>query len=436
MMAQDRVFLTDKKVRRLRPAKKGERYDVLDALMPNLLVRVTETGHRSWMFRARFPGKVNPKTGRRDPTRRHLGDVGSMTLVDARAKAGRWHTLIEQGIDPKLHEQQEREQQRLAALREKQDTFLTVAEAYFAHLKRSGVKKAADYEREIRNEFVSRWAERPIADIGPADVRAVVEAAVKRDAPSQAHSLFQRARALWGWVLDTGAYGLTSAPTDHMRASALAGRKVVRNRVLSDPELRAVWAAIEQESHPAWQGLYKALWLTGARLTEVTDMSWSELDDKDKPTLWTIPGKRHKSGEDFVRPLSPALIELFKLLPRYNSGDFVFSVDWGKSPVRGLSKPIQRLRARMRAQLGDGPDWRVHDWRRTVRSHLSALPVEQHVRRLVLGHAQEGMDRVYDRFDYLDEKRRALELWAARLHSIVTPPPDNVTPLRRTRARA
>jgi hypothetical protein len=185
-----RIVLTDKKLRALRPAKKGKRYDVVDALMPNLLVRVTESGHRSFMFRARFPGRVNPKTGRRDPTRRELGAV--RTVAEARAKAAQWHTLIERGIDPKWQEKQD----RLATLRKQRDTFLSVAEGYFAHVRRNRLRKAKVIEREIRNEFVSRWAARPIAEITQHDVAAVITAAVARGSPAQAHTLSVAQRLL------------------------------------------------------------------------------------------------------------------------------------------------------------------------------------------------------------------------------------------------
>jgi hypothetical protein len=57
-----------------------------------------------------------------------------------------------------------------------------------------------------------------------------------------------------------------------------------------------------------------------------------------------------------------------------------------------------------------------------VRTHLSALPVEDLVRELVIAHAKPGLHRIYDRHGYQDEKRRCLELWEARLLPIVEPP--------------
>jgi hypothetical protein len=63
---------------------------------------------------------------------------------------------------------------------------------------------------------------------------------------------------------------------------------------------------------------------------------------------------------------------------------------------------------------------------------LSRLKVTEEAREAVLAHARPGIKGTYDLYDYLDEKREALELWATRLRSIVSPPPDNVIKLRAT----
>jgi hypothetical protein len=50
-------------------------------------------------------------------------------------------------------------------------------------------------------------------------------------------------------------------------------------------------------------------------------------------------------------------------------------------------------------------DWVNHDIRRTVRTNLSRLAIEEHVRELMLAHTRKGIAGVYDRHSYLDEKR-------------------------------
>ena len=89
-------------------------------------------------------------------------------------------------------------------------------------------------------------------------------------------------------------------------------------------------------------------------------------------------------------------------------------------------------------ELGHEPEpFVIHDLRRTVRTRLSQLRVSPEIAELVIGHGRKGITRVYDQHEALDERREALELWAARLRSIVTPPPENVTDLEEERrARA
>jgi hypothetical protein len=78
--------------------------------------------------------------------------------------------------------------------------------------------------------------------------------------------------------------------------------------------------------------------------------------------------------------------------------------------------------------------WVVHDIRRTVRTRLASLRVSDLVAEMVIGHGRSGIQRVYDQHTYELEMREALELWAARLRDIVTPPPENVVRLRKGRA--
>jgi integrase len=150
-----------------------------------------------------------------------------------------------------------------------------------------------------------------------------------------------------------------------------------------------------------------------------------------------------KADAAHVVPLTDEVVSLLKSLPRFRNGEFLFSTTFGKKPVNGFSKAKDRAdnlmlkEARKRAEvLGNDPDkvkldeWRIHDIRRTMRTGLSALPVADMVRELVIAHTRPGLHKVYDQYAYLDEKRRALELWTARLRSIVTTAPDNVVELR------
>jgi integrase len=144
-------------------------------------------------------------------------------------------------------------------------------------------------------------------------------------------------------------------------------------------------------------------------------MRWAEID-LDK-ALWTIPPERMKGDAAHEVPLPPIAVEILKGLPRWH-GDFVFTTTSGARPISGFSKMKLRIDAAMKETIAP---WRFHDARRTMRTGLGALPVPNNVAELCIAHAQPGLHRTYDLHSYRDEKRRAFELWAARLLSIVEP---------------
>jgi integrase len=293
-------------------------------------------------------------------------------------------------------------------------------------------RKAVEVKRDIEKEFIARWDGRPITDITPHDVMAVIDAAVLRGSPYQAHNLLGHVRRLFNWAIARGIYGLDRSPCDRMRPKEVIGKKALRTRVLKDDELRALWRATETMAYP-YGPLFRILALTGQRKSEVAEAVWSEFDLERK--LWTIPPQRVKAAAPHVVPLTEDVIAILKTLPRFQRGDHLFSTTFGRQPVNGFSKAKVQLDEAMRAELrAELPPFVIHDVRRTMRTGLSALPVPDLVRELVIGHTKPGLHRVYDQHAYLDEKRRALELWAGRLRDIVEPATGNVVKLLPARA--
>ena len=211
-----------------------------------------------------------------------------------------------------------------------------------------------------------------------------------------------------------------------MHPSRLIGPKEPRTRILKDVELWALWEAAERMGYP-FGSLVQVLMLTGQRRSEVAEARWSEFDLDRK--LWSIPAARMKADAVHVVPLTPDVIAILEKLPQFNKGDYLFSTTLGARPVSGFSKTKQRLDKAMLTELGDLEPWVIHDIRRTMRTGLSALPVHDLVRELVIGHTKPGLHKVYDQHAYIDEKRHALDLWAARLRDIVQPAPTNVVKL-------
>jgi integrase len=135
-------------------------------------------------------------------------------------------------------------------------------------------------------------------------------------------------------------------------------------------------------------------------------------------------------------PLSDDAVAVLTSLPRFD-GYYVFSIQSGARPVAAFSEYKRRYDAEILKALKEHDPkaklahFVIHDLRRTVRTHLSAIPsISDLVRELVIGHTKPGLHKVYDQYAYLDEKRFALDAWATRLRSIVEPPAGNVVELR------
>jgi integrase len=425
--------LTDRTLKSLKPAPQGKRAVRWDDQVPGLAVRVTDKGKVTFVLIKRFPGGKHPVP-------RALGDYGAMSLEAARTKARYWNELVAKGIDPFIEEERQRQEE----LRKQRHTFAAVAEEFIKrHV--SKTRKAAAFERELRSEFIDRWGGRPIADITQGDVKAVLKEAVDRGAPYQAHNLLVHIRSLFNWALGQGDdYGLDHSPCDRLKPKLVIGKKLARKRVLDDDEVRSLWRAAGKIKYP-FGPIFQLLLLTGQRKSEVSDARWSEFDMGKR--LWTIPAERMKADAAHVVPLTDEMIAILAELPRFKKGDYLFSTTFGAKPVSGFSKAKLRCdRVMLRTWRALGrmagadrssarfPDWVIHDIRRSMRTGLSALPVPDLVRELVIAHTKPGLHKVYDQYAYLDEKRRALELWNQRLKAILTPPAANVIELAAARA--
>jgi len=421
----DKRNLTDRTLKALKPATAGKHYDVMDSVVPGFGVRVSDTGRRTFILVKRFPGSLNP-------TRLALGEFGALSLEKARTKARDWLELIRQGKHPKDEERR----QRVAEERRRANSFRTVAED-FINLAAMKQRKGGEVKRDIEREFIARWDGRPITDISAHDVTAVLDEAVARGAPYQAHNLLGHIRRLFNWAIARGVYGVDRSPCDRMKPKDVIGPKAVRTRVFSDSEWRAFWRATEGMKYP-YGPLFRMLALTGQRKSEVAEAQWSEFDLARK--LWTIPAERMKADAPHVVPLSDAVIAILKSLPRFDKGDHLFSTDFGHKPVNGFSKAKAALDMPILAELRkDNPKAKlapfvIHDIRRGMRTGLSALPVSSDVAELVIAHARPGLRKVYDQYAFESEKRKALELWASRLRDIVEVAPANLVSLEKARA--
>lgn len=414
MARTNRVNLNDRFVNGKQRVPKTGRVDYWDSVMPGMALRVSASGHRCYILAGRFP--LAPKF----PTRRLIGEVGAITLADARDKARQWLALIGKGIDPKVQEARE----RAAEQRAMRTTFAAVAADYIEqHC--STLAKGDERRRIVQREFVARWGSRPIADITAEEMSAAIRQ-IKKRAPGQVYVVLANLKHLMSWACEQHSYGLESSPAERLKAKSLIGVRTPRDRVLTDDELRAVWGAAETLSYPGGS-LIQMLILTAQRLNEVAKLSWSEVDLTGKRI--SLPASRMKMGKPHLIPLAPMAAKLLESVPRFTKGSYVFT-NTGAKPVNSFSA-LKRQVDKASGVTG----WTLHDVRRSVRTHFSALSgVQDVVKESLLAHAQGVVHATYDLYAYESEKLDLLTKWEARLAAILSPPkPADVADLNAAR---
>jgi integrase len=391
-MGDDQVLgkkpLTDRAISALKPAPKGKRKLVWDALVPGLAVRVTDTGQRSFVLVARYPGSQHP-------TPRALGTVGAITLEDARILARDWHKSIAAGIDP-AH----------TAAKAERDTLRAICEEYLA--REGGKLRSADYRKSVLERLVyPSLGSVPIIAIRRSDIVRLLDRIEDDHGPHMANSVLAFLRRIMSWH---------AARADDFRSPIVRGmardRGQARERILEDDEIRAIWKATSDEGVV---GAYiRFLLLTGARRNEAAKMEWTEIVEGD----WTLPASRNKTGQELVRPLSRAALAILEGLPR--NGPWVFSRS-GNAGLGGFTK----LKAELDRASGTS-GWTLHDLRRTSRSLMSRAGVPSDHAERCLGHLITGIRSVYDRHQYREEMRIAYEKLSTLISGIVDPQPNVV----------
>ena len=136
---------------------------------------------------------------------------------------------------------------------------------------------------------------------------------------------------------------------------------------------------------------------------------------------------RMKNGKPHVIPLAPPALDILRRRQR-NGRDYVFGS--GQGGFQGWSQARKALDSRMG---GDRATWTLHDFRRMASTTMNGpLKVQPHVVERVLAHVQRGVSATYNKWEYADEKKAALALWAEYVTTVVSSQPEVVVQLAST----
>lgn len=369
-----------------------------------LALRITASGV-SWQLRYRHAGKAHWLT---------IGKYPECSLAEARKRATRERAGIDEGVDPVA--ERRRSKLALKAARTFRDLTADYERRYLPDLKPDTQEKIRFY---LNKDILPRLGDLRIEEVSGAHLIEMVEQISKRS-DAGARRVFQ----ITSSIFSHGIAKLMALqnPCAHLKLKAILGkRRQVRPGVsLSEDQLRALLKAlpvIEKRSALA----LKVILATCVRRDELRMAKKANVDLEG--ATWLIP--ESKNSKPIVIPLAPVVVEWFRELFRLARGS-----DW-ILPARKPSRPIAaNTLGRAIDRLPGGIGFTLHDLRRTARTHLGRLGVDVITAEKCLNHTLGGLVDVYDRGDYLEERRRALQLLADFIVRCESPA-ENVVSLRK-----
>jgi len=363
---------------------------------------------RTWMFRYRH-GKERVRIA--------LGTFPAVSLADARKLALDNQGLIRQRIDPR----RARPAQPRAIVRSAdapaEHSIEALAREFMDRHIRPHRKHHAPVQYMIDRDVLSVWRGRDARTIKPREVIELLDGIVDRGSRVQAN----RVASLLGQMF---RFGIGRAIVEDSPVKLFykpGGKEKPRDRALSDDELQVFLR--DPQACTRYKKLTHVmliLLLTGQRRGELARARWRNVDLRAR--LWTIPPEDSKNGKTHAVPLSAWAVEEFQALcAEHRDSLFVLpGADGQAHDAKELTRSVARCQKRF-AERGVA-HFVLHDLRRTCRTGLAKLRVAPHIAERVLNHAQDEMSEVYDRHAYLDEKRDALDKWAAHLNSLRSVP--------------
>jgi integrase len=384
--------------------RKRKRYTVGDPEQRGLYLRIPPQGPVIFAVVARQPDRTQKWAT--------IGGADALGIEQARDKAREAIRRIREGKSP------------FEAPPRKPDAFSAVAEAWLKrHVAAKGLLTQAEIERRLTKYVLPHWANREFSSLRRSDIAALLDRIEDEHGPRQADTVLGDLRSIGNWY---SARHDDYVPPFVRGMSRVDGKAAKRDRVLSDEELRSVWKAAEGDG--TYGALIKFLLLTAQRRGAVLAMRFSDLDADG---VWTIRSEEREKGNAGELKLPTSALAVIQALPRFSSNPYVFASAKTDGPLNGFGRPKEAFDKRCGVT-----GWTLHDLRRTARSLMSRAGVSSDHAERVLGHVIRGVEGIYDRHAYFDEKADALRRLASLIETIINPPADNVTVLRRRKAKA
>lgn len=362
------------------------RTDFWDEAMDTFGVRVSPHGRKTFFLMYWTRGERK---------RLKLGEFPRISLAEARREAMAKLGDLARGIDPAEHRDAVRGGETLAA----------VAEQYLSQWAKREKRSWREDQRILERDVLPSLGKIKARELTKKDILGVLDILVRREAPIAANRTRAVISRVLSWAVERDILEVNVCTA--VKKPALEHE---RTRFLNEREICGFWRALDDELPVIANGL-RLLLLTAQRTVEVRQMRLSQIEGGN----WHIPRAITKNGKDHLVPLSRQALEVIRSQAEEGSDLILASPRRHEQPLSdaALSHVARRLCRRL------GFQFTPHDLRRTATTHMGKLGVERFIRGRILNHSDQSVTGVYDLYEYLREKRDALQGWADHVELLV-----------------
>ncbi|MDG0798180.1 tyrosine-type recombinase/integrase [Pectobacterium punjabense] len=377
-----------------------------------------------WRFRYKIAGKARVML---------IGYYSSISLAKAREITKELSAPVALGYDV-AGEKQERKSEALEKMEQEKHALKVSALAaeYFERQILPRWKHPNILRRRIDKDINPCIGHLKVEGIKPRHIDDMLKGIVDRGAPTIATDVLRWTRRIFDYGIKRHALEIN--PCSAFEVSDTGGKEVARERWLARDELIQLFQAMRKAKGFSRQNelTFKLLLTLCVRKMELCAARWEEFDLD--AAIWHLPEERSKNGDPIDIPLPPPALEWLRELHSFSCNSA-----WVLPARKMQHRMIHHIQestlsvalGKIKANMPNVPNFTIHDFRRTARSHLPSLGIDPIVAERCLNHRIKGVEGIYNRYQYFDKRKAALELWINLLVSLEKGENHNVTPLRK-----
>lgn len=380
------MALSDTKLRSL--TAKNRTWQVADG--NGLFIEILPSGRKVWRLRYRFQGKQEKAT---------LGEYPAFSLAEARLWREKCRSLIAHGVSPAQKKQEEKAKQK------EPTTVEAFSKRWLTNIIEKTTRQPRNVVRVINKDIIPVIGRIQLEELTTAHVQAVIDRIKLRGSDHVALLTRNVLKRMLAYAISRGI--IFNNPAAAIEARYIA-QATSRDVALTPEEigilLRGIYTSGMNRRHKLALHL---LILCMVRKSELIEATWDEINFVT--TEWRIPAERMKMDNPHIVPLSGQALAMFEEL-KFLAGDSPYVFPSRNDYRHPISKTT--LNAAVRTLNLDVRDFVIHDFRRTASTLLHEQGYNSDWVEKCLAHKISGVRGVYNRAEYLGQRREMLQAWA------------------------